>query len=186
MIKGVRIKPSLKPKRIKRIFSRKTQKLRATGSLKRLAGIRKRRRKGDLTLLKEELWELCKQITRKRYINAQGTWTCYTSGTRILLPKNCHTGHFIPSSLCSVELRYDLKNLRPQSYNDNINHSGNPHQYRRNLIRDHGETYITELETRNEATKGLIYKKEWFEMKIKEYTELLNSLSPEPQHQTEV
>lgn len=134
---------------------------------------RKRRKRGELTILKDTLWELCKQITRKRYVKPDGTWDCYTSGKPILLPKNVHTGHFIPSSLCSVELRYDLKNLRPQSYNDNINHSGNPHQFRRNLIANHGIEYVEELETRNEATKGKVYPPEWFKEKIAQYQKLL-------------
>lgn len=142
----------------------------------RPTGQRKRRKKGELTKLKDKLWELCKQITRKRYANANGTWTCYTSGKTIFQPKNVHTGHFIPSSLCSVELRYDLKNLRPQSYNDNINHSGNPHEFRRALIANHGIRYVNELETRNAATKGKVYPKEWFAAKIKEYELLLSKI----------
>lgn len=139
----------------------------------KLKTTRKRRKKGELTKLKAKLWELCKLITRKQYGNADGTWTCYTSGKSIVLPKNVHTGHFIPSSLCSVELRYDLRNLRPQSYNDNINHSGNPHQFRRNLIAHHGIEYVEELEMRNEATKGFTYSIQWFEDKIAQYELIL-------------
>ncbi len=137
---------------------------------------KKRRKSGEITKLKKQLWELCKQITRKRYVNPDGTWTCYTSGQTIILPKNVHTGHFIPSSLCSVELRYDLRNLRPQSYNDNINHSGNPHQFRRNLTANHGVGYVEELETRNEQTKGQTYTADWFTTKIAQYTTLLEEL----------
>lgn len=134
---------------------------------------RKRRKKSELSKAKDRLWELCKLITRKRYVNPDGTWTCYTSGQTIVLAKNVHTGHFIPSSLCSVELRYDLRNLRPQSYNDNINHSGNPHTFRHNLIKDHGQEYVDELERRNEATKGQQYPLQWFLDKIAEYEQLL-------------
>lgn len=140
-------------------------------------GTRKRRKKGEITKLKAILWKLCKQIIRKQYGNSDGTWNCYTSGQLMVLPKNVHTGHFIPSSLCSVELRYDLKNLRPQSYNDNINHSGNPHQFRRNLIANHGIEYVEELETRNEATRGKTYPKEWFQKKITQNIQLLEELS---------
>jgi len=155
--------------------------LRAKNGLKRnfraSGGIRKRRRKGELTKLKLRLWELCKLITRARYRQPDGTWICYTSKKKILLAKNVHTGHFIASSLCSVELRYDLKNLRPQSYNENINHSGNALQFERNLIEDHGVEYVAELWLRNEQTKNKVYPLEWFAAKINEYESLLLSLS---------
>ncbi len=88
-------------------------------------------------------------------------------------PKNVHTGHFIASSLCSPELRYDLKNLRPQSYKENINHSGNPLQFERNLILDHGVEYVAELWLRNQMTKGKVYPLEWYKDKVKEYEEIL-------------
>ncbi len=130
---------------------------------------RKRRKKGELTKRKDTLWELCKQITRETYKQPDGTWICYTSKKPILLPKNVHAGHFIASSLCSVELRYDLKNLRPQNYNENINHSGNALQFERNLIEDHGVEYVAELWLRNQMTKGKVYPIEWFDQKIAEY-----------------
>ena len=133
----------------------------------------KRRKKGELTKLKDALWELCKLITRKRCVQPDGTWICYTSGKRIVFPKDAHTGHCIPSSLCSVELRYDLKNLRVQTYDQNINKNGNPLQFERNLIRDHGQEYMDDLWNRNEATKGKTYTKEWFIEKINSYTSLL-------------
>lgn len=145
--------------------------------LKRSKSPRKRRKSGEITLLKKKLWELCKQITRKRYVNPDGSWNCYTSGSKIILPKNVHTGHYIASSLCSVELRYDLKNLQPQSYNENINHSGNPLQFRLNLIRDHGVEYVDELWTRNAATKGQVYPLSWFASKISEYQQILSQES---------
>lgn len=138
----------------------------------------KRRKKSELTKGKEKLWELCKKITRKRYQREDGLWTCYTSEVTLDEPSRVQTGHFIPSSLCSMELRYDLKNLRPQSFRENINHSGNPHQYRRNLIRDHGEEYVKELEERNEKTKGGNYGLFWIKQKIEEYEKLLKSCTP--------
>lgn len=121
-----------------------------------------------LKTVKNKLWDLCKLITRKTYGNV-----CYTSGKQGLEGSDWHTGHFIHSSLCSVELRYDLRNLRPQSYDQNINKNGNTLQYRRNLIRDHGEEYVEELETRNQQTKGKKYDVIWYMDKIEEYKALL-------------
>lgn len=137
---------------------------------------KKRKKKTTLKKLKETLWELCKQITRKRYANKDGTWTCYTSGVRITEPKGAHTGHYIPSSICSTELRYDLDNLRIQSYMENIHHSGNTLQFRENLIRDHGIEYVENLWKRNQATKGLSYREDWYEEKILHYQTLLQQL----------
>jgi len=117
---------------------------------------------------KVKLWELCKQITRKKHGS-----TCFTSGKQGLEGSNWQTGHYIASSLCSTELRYDLKNLRPQSYQENINHSGNTLQFRRNLIRDHGIEYVEELETRNQKTKGQKFDILWYVAKIEEYSIIL-------------
>ena len=136
---------------------------------------KKRRKSGEITKLKKKLWELCKILTRRTCVQPDGTWVCYTSGKRLVYPKDAHTGHCIPSSLCSIELRYDLKNLRVQSYDQNINKNGNPLKFERNLIRDHGQAYMDDLWNRNEATKGLVYGKEWFEDKIAEYSALVDN-----------
>lgn len=139
---------------------------------------RKRRKKGELTKAKLRLWELCKQLTRIKCVQPDGSWICYTSGKQLIYPKDAHTGHCIPSSLCSVELRYDLKNLRVQSYDQNINKNGNPLQFERNLIRDHGQAYMDDLWNRNEATKGKVYPLSWFLEKEQEYRIILKELTP--------
>lgn len=131
---------------------------------------RKRRKKGEITKLKDKLWELCKQITRERY-----GYKCYTCGLVKRKKGALHTGHYIASSLCSVELRYDLKNLRRQCYGCNINKSGNTLRFQKYLVRDHGAEYVEELWTRNEATKGLTYPISWFQAKISEYEKLSTS-----------
>lgn len=138
--------------------------------------MKKRRKKGELTKLKEKLWELCKKITRKNCVQPDGSWICYTSGKIIVFPKDAHTGHFIPASLCSPELRYDLKNLRVQTYDQNINKNGNALQFERNLIRDHGQEYVDELWNRNEATKHTTYHLDWYKNKIAEYEILLSEM----------
>lgn len=145
---------------------------RALKGLQKPSG-RAKPKKTTVTQLKKKLWELCKQITRKNCVQPDGTWICYTSKKVLVFPKDAHTGHFIPSSLCSVELRYDLKNLRVQSYDQNINKNGNPLQFERNLIVDYGQAYVDELWDRNERTKGIVYPLSWFEDKIREYESLI-------------
>lgn len=131
----------------------------------------KRRKKGELTKLKEKLWQITRQIIIKRY----GT-TCYTCGNRNLVGSGLHVGHFIPSSVCSAELRFCLGNLKPQCYRCNIHLSGNWLAYEAHLLRDGVD--VEELKRRNEATKGLTYSKEWFENKITEYQHILDNETP--------
>lgn len=128
----------------------------------------KRKSRTPLAKAKDKLWELCKQITRSTYGNI-----CYTCGRSGLEGSNWQTGHFITNSTCSAELRYDLKNLRPQCGSCNIWKSGNWVTFEENLIRDHGQEYVDELKRRNQKTKGLKYDLQWYEQKISEYQQLL-------------
>lgn len=119
----------------------------------------------NITKLKKRLWELCRDITRARY-----GYYCYTCGNHSDAP---HTGHFISSSVCSVELRYDLKNLRPQCYRCNIHLSGNWLAYEIKLKQDEGDVYVDELKERNMRTKGRQYDTLWYQAKIAEYEQIL-------------
>ena len=133
----------------------------------------KRKSKTPLAKAKQNLWEECKRITRMRYMNNDGTWNCYTCGKLINEAKNAHTGHFIPSSVCSTEMRYDLDNLRIQDYNCNINKSGNWIEYEKHLNKEKGPGFTDKLKARNETTKGLQYRLDWYELYIKNYREIL-------------
>lgn len=124
-----------------------------------------RKKKTPLQKAKDELWELCKQITRKRH-----GYTCYTCGAPCDHP---HTGHFISSSVCSVELRYHLSNLRPQCYSCNINKSGNWIAFEDRLTVEFGPQYVADLKELNRLTKGLQYDILWYQAKIEEYKKLL-------------
>lgn len=121
-----------------------------------------RRKKTELKKAKERLWRLCRIITLGRYGNV-----CYTSGK--VIPKGIHVGHFIASSVCSAELRYSLDNLRPQSYHENINCSGNWIEYERRLKEEKGAGFVEALKKRNYATKGMKADILWYKKKIKEY-----------------
>ncbi len=127
---------------------------------------KKRKKKSPLKKLKETLWKLCREIQIKRHGR-----TCYTCGAKNLQGSNCHLGHFIPSSVCSTELRYDLFNLRPQCYHCNINLSGNWIEYEKHLTKDGIDT--AQLKDRNEKTKGLQYREDWYEACIAKYQSML-------------
>lgn len=124
-----------------------------------------KRKKSPATKQKEKLWELCKQIIRKRWGN-----TCYTCGAQGLEGSNWHTGHFITKSLCSTELAYSLDNLRPQCYACNIHRSGNWVAYEANMIRDNGAKWVEALKQRNRDTIGNKYGSYWIAQKIEEYS----------------
>lgn len=131
-----------------------------------------RRKKSELQKLKDKLWEECKRVTRKRYQDHNGSWKCYTCGAVLDEPRKAQTGHYIPSSVCSTEMRYDLDNLRIQCYQCNINKSGNWPAYEKHLKKEMGEDFPDKLKARNESTKGLMYREDWYQMYIDNYKEL--------------
>jgi DNA-directed RNA polymerase subunit N (RpoN/RPB10) len=134
---------------------------------------RKRRTKTPLQKAKDKLWDECKRITRLRYVKHDGSWDCFSCGKNIDEPGKAQTGHYIPSSTCSTEMRYDLDNLRVQCYNCNINKSGNWVEYEKHLNIEKGLGFTDSLKARNETTKGLSYRIDWYEMYIKNYREII-------------
>lgn len=141
----------------------------ARKGLKRPLGAqRKRRKTTDLAKLKKELWELCKQIIRKRYGN-----TCYTCEAEGLAGANWHTGHFIPSSVCGTYLRWDLRNLRPQCFRCNISLVGNGSSFYRELLIREGVSYLDQLFADKEKLTKLTPA--FLQQKIEEYKTIVES-----------
>ena len=129
-----------------------------------------KRRKPSIRLLKSKLWNECKRIIRTRYGNGDGTFSCYTCGAHLDEPRKAQTGHFIPSSICSVHMRYHLDNLKIQCYRCNINLSGNWIEYEKHLKADGIDP--DELKKENEETKNRQYDRLWYEAKIAEYQQI--------------
>lgn len=100
----------------------------------------KKKGKQKISKIQRELWELCKQIIRKKYGN-----TCYTCGKGNLQGSDWHTGHFLPKAACGAYLKYDLRNLRPCCYNCNINLGGNAAEFYRRLVNREGQEYVDQL-----------------------------------------
>lgn len=128
---------------------------------------RRRKKKTDLQRAKDKLWKLCKEITLKRYGN-----DCYTCPSKDLQGSNCQLGHFISSSICSAEMRYELRNLRIQCYSCNIHKSGNWPVFEKNLKRDGID--VDYLKRHNEETKGEQYDTIWYTEQIERYQLLLD------------
>ena len=128
-------------------------------------------RKKSSKQLKKELWELCKQITRKHYQNKNGTWNCYTCDRLIDEPAKAQTGHFIPSGSCGAFLRYDLRNLRIQDYFCNINQGGAGAEFYRRMVKEIGQKEVDKIfQDKQRIIKADVI---WYSQKIKEYKALL-------------
>ena len=129
----------------------------------------KRKKTTDQAKLKKELWELCKQIIRKRYGN-----TCYTCGKTGLEGSSWQTGHFVASSICGVYLRWDIRNLRPQCFRCNISLVGNGAVFYRNLVALEGQAYVDTIFADKERLTKLT--PEFLREKITEYTIILGTV----------
>lgn len=136
-----------------------------------------RQRLDTVGKLRKTLWELCKQITRAKYRNKDGTFNCFTCGRLIDNDSKAQTGHLIPSSVGGASLRHHLDNLRIQDYFCNINAGGNGAIYYRNLCTEIGQERVDALF----ALKGQTVKADriFYAKKITEYQELLKVLQSE-------
>lgn len=126
---------------------------------------KKKPKKPKISKLKKLLWEECRRITFLRYPEPK----CYTCEKFGITGSNCHLGHFIPSSVCSVEMRYSLDNLRFQCYSCNIHKSGNWPAYEAHLMIEKGRDFPEQLKKKNEETKNKQYDILWFLQKLEEY-----------------
>ncbi len=72
-----------------------------------------------ITKLKEKVWDECKRINRKK-----NPPICYTCGATGLCGGNWHTGHGKPNGALSLKYKFDLRNLKSQCYNCNVNLGG--------------------------------------------------------------
>lgn len=117
----------------------------------------------------DKLWELCKLITRKLYPN-----TCYTCGKAGLEGSNWHTGHMWAKASLGSHLKYDLRILRPQCYNCNINYGGQGALFYAKMLSENGKKYMEALE----KEKQILIKADeiWFAKKIEDYKLILEQL----------
>jgi hypothetical protein len=163
----LRLKTPLRGSMTRKVHSgTKTRSRRQNAPNKRISKVK-------LSKLKKKLWEECKRVIRLRYVRPDGTWKCYTCDARLDVPAKAQTGHFIPSSVCSTEMRYDLGNLRIQCYRCNINLSGNWIEYEKRLNMEMGKDYTERLKARNVSTRGSSYREDWYVMYIKNYKDII-------------
>lgn len=121
----------------------------------------------------KKLWELCKQITRARYITPQGFWNCYTCDVLITLQCLAHTGHCFRSGSSGILLRYELDNLRVQCETCNIEKDGNFEEFKRRLRIEIGVERVAEMERMSWRPHRIFNHEMWYSEKIEEYSRIL-------------
>ena len=127
----------------------------------------------SLKSVKKKLWELCRQITFKRYGKH-----CYTCPQRDLVGANCQCGHAYPDGALGVEMAYDLRILRPQCFRCNINFGGMGAVFWRNLEGEMGKEKADALYLECQSSKGRPVKADvlWYLNKIAQYELILSAL----------
>lgn len=125
-------------------------------------GVKKKKKKGKLTLLKNELW----QLVRLKVFATYGS-DCYTCDAKNLEGVNRQGGH-VPwhSSELSVPCRYDIRFIRAQCFNCNMRKGGKGGTANQRMRAEGID--VDGLWRYNLATKGKVYPLSWFENKIKE------------------
>ncbi len=107
----------------------------------------RKKSKQTISKLQRILWELCKNIIRKLYGNS-----CYTCGQKGLEGSNWHTGHLWAKASLGAYLKYDLRVLRPQCYNCNINRGGMGADFYKRMLKEIGEVEMERLEQDRQKT----------------------------------
>ena len=111
----------------------------------------KNKSKQSISLIQRKIWEHCKRIVRSKYKNV-----CYTCGRVGLEGSNWHTGHLLAKASLGAYLKYDLRLLRPQCYNCNINLGGNGAIFIENMRAIEGNEYVDKiLADRNVTVKAI-------------------------------
>lgn len=134
---------------------------------KRKKGLRKES-KQKISVLQKRLWELCKQIIRKKYPN-----TCYTCGKTGLEGSNWQTGHLWAKASLGAFLKYDIRVLRPQCAICNLFYGGQGAIFYKKMLEEIGHEAMEQLEQdRQKQVKAFDHYMDTFI----DYTVLLSSM----------
>lgn len=96
--------------------------------------------KRKISTIQNKIWEYCRILIKSKYGH-----TCYTCGAKGITGANCQVGHMFPKASVGAYLKYDLRNLRPQCYNCNINLGGNGAVFIENMRKIEGDEYVDQL-----------------------------------------
>lgn len=109
----------------------------------------KKKKKPSISKLKKKLWKAC-----SLYIRLRDKGICFTCG-RFAEGPGFHAGHFIPSSICGILLKYDEDNIHGQCFYCNINLGGYGARYHQRMVEEYGEVFVQELwEKKNQSNRA--------------------------------
>jgi hypothetical protein len=101
--------------------------------------------------LKTKLWLLVKEEVRRRY-----PWNkCYICKAEITEKKKSHTGHLFKIGKLPLQLKYDLRLLRPCCVTCNLFLDGNESWYMIEMIREVGLPAVMELVNEIETVEDI-------------------------------
>lgn len=129
----------------------------------------KKQSKTKISVIQRKLWELCKQIIRKKYGNI-----CYTCGATGLEGKNWHTGHMWAKQSLGAYMKYDLRILRPQCYHDNINLGGRGADFYSRMLDEIGQEKMEQLQKDRQVTVNAY---DHYSKLLVDYQKILDELS---------
>lgn len=124
--------------------------------------------------IENRVWVLCKEITRLKY----GIDKCYICGINIIKLKSLHTGHLFKKGSLPLQLKYDLRILRPCCATCNLFKDGNESWYVVKLIEEEGVDYLLDIvnDIRNTVDiKSLPDKREYLLTLEENYNIILES-----------
>lgn len=131
----------------------------------------KKKSKQKISTIQNKLWEIIKQIVRKKYQNV-----CYTCGQTGLSGSNQQTGHLWAKASLGAYLKYDLRVLKIQCYHCNINLGGRGADFYAKMLKEIGEEEMARLQKDRQVTVNAY---DHYLKLVDEYTALLQKLSSE-------
>lgn len=114
----------------------------------------KLKKERSVSSLAKKVWALTREIALKREIAKSGKINCYTCGAKDIQGSNCQLGHGYPKGALGVSMQYDLRILRFQDYNCNINRGGMGAEFWKNLEVEYGEEEADSLYWACKFSKG--------------------------------
>lgn len=106
--------------------------------------MKKNNSKQSLSKIEKKLWQLCRKVADVRCDAQNIPPRCFTCD-RLVEGVNKQLGHFIPKSTCGAFLKYDMRNLRWQCYNCNINGGGQGAEFYKRLVEENDQNYVDQL-----------------------------------------
>lgn len=125
--------------------------------------------------LEAKVWLLCKEITRLRYPHKCVVCEKDIEGKRL------HTGHLFRKKFIPLQMKYDLRILRPQCPFDNMRMHGNEAWYSWYIVKNHGADYFLQIgediKKYQKIELSLPEKRQFLLSLVSEYQQVIQELS---------